>query len=224
MNTIDKASLEKWLDELGRIIIDIKITTDNLNKLESPKDEFEREILDHGFFAHCYKQSRFTLIVQLSKLFSNSSNQKRSFIKLFNILENSNYNKELMELLENNSIEPNLFTSKKDVVEFISTSRIRISKKSELIEKVNTLRNEVYAHSDPDPSLPRLNIEELTELCDLSIQLYNNLRGKLFDIEFLFDLNDSWKIDYPIKMLATQLQDFRNKQINQISAKLGGNN
>jgi len=209
MNTIDSKSLEKWLNELGRIIVDIKITTDNLNKLESPENEFEKEVLDHGFFAHCYRQSWFTLVVQLSKLFSESSNQKRSFIKLFNVLENSNYKGELLKLLENNSDDPNLFGSKQDIVKFVFASRDKVSQKHILIEKINTLRNEVYAHSDPDPSLPRLSVKELTELCNLSIQLYNEFRRKLFDIEFLFEENDSWKIDYPIKMLATQLRDFR---------------
>jgi hypothetical protein len=55
MEKLNKDLLELWLNDIQKIIFDINITVDNLNRLSSPESDFEKQILEHGFFSQYYK-------------------------------------------------------------------------------------------------------------------------------------------------------------------------
>jgi hypothetical protein len=53
--------LNKWFEDLRKIIFDTKISFDNITRITHPTDDDEKKILKHGFFSHLYRQSRFTI-------------------------------------------------------------------------------------------------------------------------------------------------------------------
>jgi hypothetical protein len=210
--------LDKWFDRLNKIIFDIKVSIDNIKKLAHPENDYEKEVVNNGFFYHFYRQSRFVIIVQLSKLFDNNKNQKINFHLLFNRLYSDNYDEELLKLLENNEEDNRLFNGRSTIIEEIEKIRSEISNQDDKIEKVVDLRDKFYAHSDPNAALPKITNEELNELVALSIKIYNTLRGKLSDTTFLFEHNQDWRVDYPVKVLAAdrkQQHDQRKAIINK---------
>lgn len=216
MEKLNKDLVEQWLNDIQRIIIDINITVDNLNRLTAPESDFEKQILKHGFFAQYHKQSWFTSILQLSKLYTDSKNQKRNLFKFFNILENFKYDTLLLDELENNkkSNGQNLYFSKDDVLDSTEELREKIAEKKVIIEFVFFLRDKIYAHSDIDPDLPSVSVKDLTELRDLSILIYNTISVGFLDTSFPFSIDADWRVDYPIKMLAMQREKLEEKANN----------
>ncbi|MFT6746904.1 MAG: hypothetical protein ACJAZ2_001249 [Glaciecola sp.] len=213
MEKLNKDLLEQWLNDIQRIIFDINITVDNLNRLIVPESNFEKQILEHGFFGQFYKQSWFTSIVQLSKLYTDSKNQKRNLFKFFNILENFKYDTLLLDELENNKNSPgqNLYFSKDDVLDSTQKLREKIADKKTIIEYVIFLRDKTHAHSDVDPGLPSVSVTDLTELRDLSIIIHNTISAGFLDTSFPFSIDSDWRVDYPIKMLAKQREELEEK-------------
>ena len=213
MEKLNKDLLENWLNDIQRIIFDVNITVDNLNRLSAPESDFEKQILEYGFFGQYYKQSWFTSIVQLSKLYTDSKNQKRNLFKFFNILENFKYDTLLLDELENNKNSPgqNLYFSKDDVLDSTQELREKIGEKIAIIERIFFLRDKIYAHSDIDPDLPSVSVKDLTELRDLSILIYNTISVGFLDTSFQFSIDADSSVDYPIKELAKQHEELKEK-------------
>jgi hypothetical protein len=211
--------VEKWFGDLENIIFDINVSIDNIKRITHPDDEFEKQILKHGFFSHYYRQSRFTIIVQLCKLFDENKNQKRNLFKLFNRLSLDEYDEKLMERLNSNSNSNRFFVNRSDIQTEIFLLKAEIETHKEIIKKVISLRDKFCAHSDPSSVLPRVDNPELEALVKLSVKIYNKIRSNMFDTTFLFDHNADWKVDYPIKMLAfykkEQTETLRLKSINK---------
>lgn len=208
--------IESWFDDLNKIIFDVNVTMKNINRIVTATDENEKIILKHGFFSHFYRQSRFTLIVQLCKIFSKTNNQKRNLHKLFNRLESDRYDEEIDKQFQKNASIDRLFQNRDDIKNEIERLRKEVEGKEELIDRIVTLRDKVYAHSDPSPSLPKVTIAELENLVDLSIKIYNTIRGGLLDINFMFDVNAEWRVDYPIEGLAK----LKEQQLKGTRAKI----
>jgi hypothetical protein len=194
--------LSNWFEDLQKIIFDTKISIDNIKRITHPTDDLEKYVLNHGFFSHCYRQSRFTIVVQLCKVFDVNSNQKRNFYKLFNRLSSEKYDKTLMEMLKRQGVAPHLFANRNDILNEIKLLTDEIEAQKELIERIVNLRDTLYAHSDPDSSVPHVSNPELEVLINLAIKTYNNLYGKLYDSTLVFEYTKDWKVDYPIKALA----------------------
>lgn len=104
-NVISRVEIEEWLRDISYIILDLNIAVQNSERLAENKYDFEIEIKRHGFFKHHWYQLRFISIIQLCKLLSENSNEKRSFHKLFNRLERDSYDPDLTELLLSNKFE-----------------------------------------------------------------------------------------------------------------------
>jgi len=213
MEKLNKDLLENWLNDIQKIIFDINITVDNLNRLTAPESDFEKQILEHDFFGQYCKQSWFTSIVQLSKLYTDSKTQKRNLFKFFNILENLKYDDLLLDELENNrnSSNQNLYFSKDDVLDSTEELRKKIAEKIAIIECVFFLRDKVYAHSDIDPDLPSVSVKDLTEIRDLSILIYNTISVGFLNTSFPFSIDADSSVDYPIKELVKQLEEREEK-------------
>ncbi len=206
--------LSDWFKDLSKIIFDTKISIDNIRRITHPEDDIEEKVLKHGFFSHCYRQSRFTIIVQLCKIFNKTSNQKRNFYKLFNRLSIDKYDKTITDILKENESSNHafanwgnlersgLFTNRVDIVNEINSLMSEIEIQKGIIERILVLRDGQYAHSDPDSRLPNVSNQELEILINLAIKIYNNLYGKFYDTTLVFAHTIDWKIDYPIKALA----------------------
>ena len=191
-----------------------KVSIDNINRMTNATDKYEKEILNHGFFSHFYRQSRFTIIVQLCKIFAKTNNQKRNLYKLFNRLASDKYDGNIEAKLKKNLDIGRLFTNRKDIQNEIISLTAEIETHNELIDRVVMLRDKYYAHSDPDSDLPKVTNNELKILVDLAVKIYNKIRGRLYDISFMFDQNSDWRVDYPISVLAAQRKDYLEK-LNQ---------
>jgi hypothetical protein len=195
-------NLEEWLEDLRKIIFDTNVSFCNIKRLTHTKDPIEKEVINHGFFSHFYYQSRFTLIVQLCKLYGTSSNQKRSFEKLFKRLTDDPFDNKIDCLLNDHANNKRLFSNRDDIKKEIEILKDDLSTNRILIKGVVTLRDKYYAHFDPDSDLPIVKIDDLQKLVDLAIKIFNNIRGGLFDVTFFFDLNEEWLIDYPLMSLV----------------------
>ena len=206
-NMLTHTELLEWFDDLSKIIFDTKISIDNIKRITHPKDDFEKHVIKHGFFHHCYFQSRFTIVIQLCKVFDDNSNQKRNFHKLFNRFAFEKYDKDLMNILSGHKGSLHLFSNRNEIVHKIKELRTEIKTNEELIDRIIILRDNLYAHSDPKSSIPNVTNPELEKLIDLAIKVYNNIKGKLYDATLLFEHTTDWKVDYPIKALAKIIKD-----------------
>ena len=109
---------------------------------------------------------------------------------------------ELLDKLEDRKSEwP--FSSKADVIVEIEILRSEIETHSEFIDELISIRDKVFAHSDPSQVPIELPIEKLEELSLLAIKIVNRIRGGILDREFLFDTIGDWKIDWTIRNLGS---------------------
>jgi len=141
------------------------------------------------------------MIVQLAKLFDDSSNQRRNFHKLCNRLTNEKYDEEIEALLKTNSetVFVNVFKSRKEIEQAVNEIRNELKKHEVVIDKVITARDKVYAHRDPNAKVKGVTSDELKELVDLSAYIFNNTRGKLFDINTMFTGTSDWDVDFVLR-------------------------
>lgn len=199
---MNKKLLEEWFDDIESIIFDIDISIKNIERMLKSEDQNEKDVLRHGFFQHYIRQTRLSIIVHLCKLLGDSTSQKRSLKKLFNALENQNYDECLLKHFESANESQTLFKSKDEVIVAINSLQNEIKEKGLIIEKLIILRDKFYAHKDPDASLPNLSYAELKELIQFVKYTYNKLNNGFFNRTFMFDIGSSWSIDYALRVLA----------------------
>lgn len=206
--------LEKWFNDLNKLIFDINVSIDSIKRIKSTTNEYEKQILNHGFFFHFYLQSRFTIIVQLCKIFANknNNNQKRNINKLFSRLTSDEYDEKLLATFAKNKGNYRLFKCREDIIAELNLLKVEIEEQNELINKILKLRDKYYAHSDPDADIPSISDTELELLIKLAIKIYNSLRSGLLDTTFMFERNNDWSVDYPLKILGL----YRKEQLNKI--------
>ena len=210
------SDLRNWFDDLWKIIFDINVSISNIKRMAFPIDAIEEKVLSQGFFAHFYRQSRFTIIVQLCKLLSYSDNQKRSIYKLLNRLSEEKFQSELTKKLLEIHPEYSLKTLQNGIRTVSQQVFDEIQEHNDLISKIVVLRDKYYAHSDPDVTLPNVTNEELEKLVNLSISVYNRLYGLIFDSTFIFTHNNEWKVDYPLHILY----EAKKKQIEDLNQQI----
>lgn len=204
---ITLAELEIWFKDVHSIIVDLYISMNNAKRLSVIKYKHEERVKNHGFMVHQWHQMRFTMIIQLAKLFSGSKSQKRSFNKLCNRLENQKLGKDIEEQLEKNSTAfARVFRTKEDIKNAVKTTRKELSEHHELIRKIEKLRDQVYAHSDPNPDRVPISMEELEKLIRLSDKMFNRIRGQLFNIHADMARTPDWDIDYVLEGLAAHIE------------------
>ena len=215
-NMLTISDLRNWFDDLWKIIFDINVSISNIKRMAFPIDDIEKKVLSRGFFSHFYRQSRFTIIVQLCKLLSYSDNQKRSIYKLLNRLSEEKFQSELTKKLLEIHPEYSLKTLRAGIRTVCQQVFDEIHEHNDLISKIVVLRDKYYAHSDPDVALPNVTNEELEKLVNLSISVYNRLYGLIFNSTFIFTHNNEWKVDYPLHILY----EAKKKQIEDINQQI----
>jgi uncharacterized protein YecE (DUF72 family) len=211
--------LKKWIEDISNIVIDLNISVKNAQRLTEDKYDFEEQIKMHGFFQHHWYQLKFIMVIQLCKLLGSSQNDKRSFHKLCNVLEQEKYDLELRSLLfENSKDYKDTFKSRSDIKAEVVVIREKLTKYKDLIEKIVSARNQIYAHRDPEPDVRLVKLEDLKELVLLSSDLFNQLQFKLFWKEtYLKDLSD-WDIDYVLWYMS----EMRKSDDEKRKAKIAG--
>lgn len=187
---IELNEIKKWRDKIIPIIIDADIALANMRILRIEENNGLKEIL-HTSFKNYWHQQRFILIIQLAKLFSESSNQKFNLIKLCKYLENEEYDNGLKEQIEINKLKiTSVFKSKEDIDSCVNEFKDRIDANIELINKIRTLRDKVFAHSDSIESKPQVKYGDFEILIELSKKICNTLIGKIVDAHFEFRTSD----------------------------------
>ena len=212
--------LREWIRDIERIVIDINIAIKNAERLRESKYDFEEKIKRHGFFKlHTY-QLNFIIVIQLCKLLSQSGNQKRSFYKLFNILENEKPHESIEKLFEENEKRMiGLIDSRIELKRKVLNLRSRIIDNNETIEKVVEYRDKIFAHKDPSGPERILEFKELHELTILASEIYNELRFGLFYTRTELSFLEDWSIDsilYSISQMKIQDDEERRKKLNYL--------
>lgn len=192
--------LEDWAKDVLPILTDATIALANL-KVIKVEEENKNHIINHDFFKVLRMQQRFILMVQLSKIYSNSKNQKKNFIKLCNKLENETLDPEIEYLFEGNHKKLNsVFRSRQDLIDAIVDFKAELKNQEKNIENLIFMRDKVFAHSDSAHSRPKIQYEDLENLTMLACQMYNTLFGKIFDKYFHF-ITSELDLRYIIKKM-----------------------
>lgn len=142
---ITTETLESFLRDQWKIIVDLNICVRNLDRLKNEKYEFEEDIKRHGFFRHHWHQLKFISVIQVSKLFSSRANDKRSFIKLCNLLDSTPFDTTLLARLDENKTKSNdIAHSRDDIAPIILRTRKALESEEALVHKFLTARDTVF--------------------------------------------------------------------------------
>jgi len=196
--------LKDWFEQTAKIITDLYISLNNASRLFDNKYENEDWIKNHGFFRHHYYQLWFIITVQLNKLLVNSRNHKYNFHKLFERLETKELDEHLLQLIAQNKEKrfSAVFVDRPQMLERINYFRNEIKNKSEVIKKFKTSRDTLYAHRDKGAMPQNLTLQDAENLIILCKDIYNCLRGGIFDANFEFTRTYDWSIDFILKQAS----------------------
>jgi hypothetical protein len=186
----EKLTVEDLRDDIkyiGRLIISSRETLQNFKLIASYNKEIKISRQYEGFLIHYMTLGWSMCSINLCKILRKSDNEKRSFIKLLNKLENRRYDDSIVNLLnENKALNKNRTAkSHEDIKEIISKCREKISENKLLITKISNRRDKVYGHGyynkDKDSELTKLETRnELSQLVDLAFYLYDQIFGEIF--------------------------------------------
>ncbi|AUD01844.1 AbiU2 domain-containing protein [Spirosoma pollinicola] len=215
---LELQEIKAFLEDQSNLIIDLNISAKNMNRLFIDKYEFEGKIKEHGFFQHHIYQLKFISVIQLSKLFSPKKNEKRSFHRLCNKLETSEYGASLKELFESNQDKlTEEVKGKSEVVGLVVEVRSLLSSHNELINRVIALRDQVYAHIDKKSKTQYITMDEIEILVELANKVYNLIRLRIFFWQTRFEHIEDWSIDY----VLLSMSENKKRDIEKIRLKKG---
>ncbi|GHM98866.1 hypothetical protein WSM22_03560 [Cytophagales bacterium WSM2-2] len=163
---ISKDELLKWSEYWKPILFDLNLALRNLEIIEGKNGTVFME----KYYEPCGTllfQQRFVLIIQLSKFFSQSKNQKFRSSKLFESVIDSDGFQESVERLTN-----------------------LVSENATTIQEVNLLRDKVIAHTDSDGEVKYIETSKLRVLVELANDIYNSIiacgiEGELFNLAMI---------------------------------------
>lgn len=213
---VKASELTEWANDIYPVIVDINLTMKNLQIIKVERKK-ENNFLKHESFKFIRSQQRFILTIQLAKIFSDSSNQKRNFLTLCNRLENEKLDQEINRLLQENIGKlTSVFRDKQDIKNAITKFKANLKRHKTLVENIITMRNKVYAHTDIiKPKGIKIKHEEFAELVTLANEMYNTLFGSIFDIYIFFEHTVDFDLRYIIKTMTKNKNIILNfKQTN----------
>jgi len=203
--------LEEWLNTVSKIIFDVKIGLDNADRLFAKKYPDEEKALRHGFFSHHYYQLWFICTVQLSKLVTPTKSQSYNLHFLINELKTGqidNYLQALIERNKNKLLTKN-YRNLDDILIAMKEYKGELKKHADTIKKISNSRNKLYAHREQNAKPENLTLEQVRELLNVCIKIYNGIRGGFYDISVDFSHTTDWSIDWVIKKCAQKHQSQR---------------
>jgi hypothetical protein len=200
------SEIEKYLNEVEPILIDLKISLENAKYLGTLKNEDEIWASKHSFFGHYSSQMKFVCAIQLCKLLDNNENQKLNFFKfLRRIKTDFKIDKSRKENYSSRAEEffyENLIMIKEKMPEITSGISEKINCNEKLIRKLKDARDKVYAHSDPSAKDKFISWTEISDLSNLAIDVYNKLNGLFRSTELYLERLDPWSPRWVIERLA----------------------
>ncbi|MFI5163903.1 MAG: hypothetical protein ACHQHP_01505, partial [Bacteroidia bacterium] len=135
---------------------------------------------------------------------------------LCNCLENFKYDSTIESLFQKNSKSISIvFKSKQEVLTTVNEVRNILLSKGEIVKKVVTVRDETFAHLDPNRQNIYITIDEFEELINVCANIYNNLRGKFFDVYMEFNSVYDWSID-PVLKIISEYESKRQKDLSEL--------
>ena len=184
--------LNDWGEDLKSILFDINITTNNLYILKHENSNSFRS--QHSeVYLNLWYQQYFICIIQLAKLFSVSVQQKRNISKLCEKITIEDFDDDLNQILLLNKTKMNdVLKSKEDFILVVAEITLEMKNKSVIIEKIKSLRDKVFAHTDPNISEYDISVEDLICLKDFANKIYNDIFGKIFDEYYPFQLTHKY--------------------------------
>ena len=191
---VEAKELKTWADDLKPVIFDINIAVSNLFILRHENsNKFKEE--HQELYINLWYQQDFIAIIQLAKIFSHSSNQKLNIVKLCNRYKNEPLDTQIKDILEINKKKLNdVFRSRTEIINAVKEIEQEVKDAEEMITKIETLRNKVFAHTDHDAPNEQITLIDLIKLKDLAIKIYNTLFGKIFDEHFHFGLTTKYDV------------------------------
>lgn len=171
--------LDAWFDDLNKLIQDSFISYKHLSVVRDKRAELK--FLNEDFFIFFQYQQWFMLNIQLAKIFDCKKTQKRNVIDLLNKIISGQFDDELNQFLSDSS------KNKSDLnygqfIDKIKALNSSIKNYQKIINKVSTVRNKIYAHTDIDRIQNFPTVDEIKSLIDLADNIYNNSRGLLYGI------------------------------------------
>ena len=178
--------INEFLESFKNNIFDLIICTDNIEQIiQQQKKDFRKTNIINPFLGHYVSLCYSYCVITLSKLFIDK--EKRSLIKFLNKLENFDYDKELKQLLINNTEKFN--SGIKGEYDYLLKNKIEIKTKIEevkkiikesetIVNKIKLRRDSFYAHFDPE-KIKNIEVESLSEIQELTA-----IAQKIYDIFF----------------------------------------
>lgn len=201
---VSLSELEEWLNDLRDLIFDIHICVANARRITIDKYENEDKLKKEGFFRHYQLQQIFIISIQLCKILTENHTQKRNVHKLFRTIEKHEFDNDQDYVIKSE----------------INRLRILIDEHKLLIEKVKEVRDQAYAHYDPNRVEFGPTLLEYQTLVDLSAEIYNGIHLKHFGSSKFFRHTIPWEIDQVIRMAAKNLTDVK---VRRSKSKLTSN-
>lgn len=198
--------VEKYLDDVEPILIDLKIGLYNSKYLGTLEKEDEKWASKHGFFINYMSQMKFVCSIQLSKLLIDNDNQKLNFLKFLRRIETDFRIKENKSGSFKSSREKffyeNLKAIKENIPSMLLLIRGKIDGKRELIQKLKDVRDEIYAHTDPTSKDKYISWQEVYDLSLLAVDVYNTINEKLTFTTLYLEMLEPWSPKWIIERLA----------------------
>ena len=197
--------IEKWFDDLNKLIQDIFICYRNLSDFYDLRSK--NKILQQDFFHFFSYQQFFMINIQLAKIFESKKQQERNIITLCNKIIKGDYDSDIKGIFE---IKKRYMPCSRFIEEIKNVAKIQrkvIKKKQIIIDKVTKTRNKVYAHTDIEKIKDFPTLQELEELVELSSKIFNSIRGQLYGINTDFSKGlISLKLKDLIRLLGLKQQ------------------
>lgn len=193
--TLTTAQLQAWFEDTEKIISDVSASVRNLKRIEAAENRKKKPVTDDFFGTYLSKHIRFTLIVQLCKLYVNKDTERRNFGKLFNRLKYDKYNNRLKQRLKENRGKEGLVTQKAEMIHLVNDLVRELEARDDLIYRLRTLRDRLYAHSDPGQVLPEVTLAELDDLVQLAVRIFDATSGRIFGHQFVPRKGEDWESD-----------------------------
>lgn len=195
-DTLTKDELDDFFETLKMLIMDLEICISNIEKIVlAHKTKPEKIHTVNHFLGHYVYLAYAYSALNIYKMYK--GNEKRSFKKLFNKLENFNYSIDLKQILESNRIDENadsLFTNRTEIKNEITDSTAIISQVETIVEIINNRRSSFYAHHDPDKKFPPEKLKDLKAISMVSQKVFDRLHGKFYNSTFFFN-NYHWTVE-----------------------------
>lgn len=207
---LDLKNLEWHLDLIDKTVFDCKIAIKNVQTIQKYIVTGSK-VAQQGYFGHYQYQLQFILMVQLSKLFSTKRNQKISFHKLFNKLTQNKVDDDVKEMLSKN--HQHKFRSIKDIKSYQVNYGIELAELQAIVDKVETLRDEVFAHSDFRERIG-IKVGDVKLLVEFAEKTRNELYSNLLNTNKSLEQTTSWEVDTIIDDIQKKI-DFELKELKQ---------